>query len=57
MRELHHPLTGRPIRVPEADADRWVTAGWVDPAPVVDEPVDDPTTATPDTADDAASTN
>lgn len=57
MRVLHHPLTGRPIRVLEADAARWVTAGWVEPTPVVDEPADDPETATPDTADDAASTN
>lgn len=56
MRELHHPLTGRPIRVPEADAAGWLAAGWVDPIPVVDEPADGPETTTPDTAD-AASTN
>lgn len=51
MRELHHPHTGRPVRVPDADADRWIAAGWVDPNPTIDDPADGPETIIPDAAD------
>lgn len=51
--ELRHPSTDLRVRVPEADADRWIAVGWIGPSLVADEPADDNTNYVTDT-DDAA---